>query len=113
MTRLSSIFLTTIALLGAIALGLSLAPGCTSLEGGPPTTPARAWVEASRAVHDVVAPRFTTYLQADTTLDPVTRANLERTVSDWEFMIRQAEAVLAPPAPSPAPAPAPSTGTGG
>jgi hypothetical protein len=118
MTRLASIVITTVLLLGAIAMGLVATPGCTSPGNGPPLSPARAWVDASRAVHDVIAPRFTIYLELDTTLDPVTRANLERTLTDWDFMIRQAEAAIAPPPavppgpPSPAP-PAAHPNTGG
>lgn len=80
-------------------------------------TPQRAWVDADRSFHGVIGLRFKGYVNADTTLDPLTRDVLLRSVDDWDFMIRQAEATLppasaAPPAPTPAAA-APEHGDGG
>jgi hypothetical protein len=53
--------------------------------------PQRAWIDASRKVYEVVAPRFQTYVMHDDTLDQVTKDQLLKTVSDWEFMVRQGE----------------------
>lgn len=95
-------------LVALIALALQwLTVACS---GPQRISPQYQWVTASRAVHDVLAPRLQVYLQADPALDPETRTNLLRVVDDWEFMIRQAEAVVGSPVAAPAqPTPAPST----
>lgn len=97
----------SLAILGPMS---GLLTSCTSQ--GLAQQPSRAWVEASRAVHDVVAPRFQAYVVADATLDDATRQVLLRTVSDWEFLIRQGE-LAHPPTPGLPPAPQPAAGGAG
>jgi hypothetical protein len=82
---------------------------CTAPGAGQ--LPSRAFVDASRAIHGAIGARFQAYVRADLSLDPTTRETLVRTVDDWEFMVRQAEAALEPALPAPAPpAPAPTGG---
>jgi len=98
--HLSFLTLWTV-LLCSLGVALLLAPlGCQ----GPAAMqqPNRAWVDASRQFHDVIGPRFVAYVQADATLDQLTRDVLVRTVSDWEFMVRQGEASIPVTAPAPA-----------
>lgn len=82
-------------------LFLAVIPACTTPGGA---SPSRAWVDASRAFHGVIGARFQAYVRADPTLDPTTRETLARTVDDWDFMIRAAEAALEPAPPAAAPA---------
>ncbi len=60
--------------------------------------PARDWVEASRATHDLIGPRFIAYVEADPALvnDPLGRASLIEAVADWDFMIQVGEAIYPP-----------------
>lgn len=92
--------LQAVLLLLAVLLALLPTPACQ----GPAAMqqPNRAWVDASRQFHDVIGPRFVAYVQADATLDQLTRDVLVRTVSDWEFMVRQGEASIPVTAPAPA-----------
>lgn len=110
LVTLGSTLLSLVALamiVAACGLFSAGATGCTA-PGPGAQLPSRAWVDASRAVHDVVAPRFQSYVMADATLDDATRQVLLRTVSDWEFMIRQGE-LATKPLPPAAPA---ATGAG-
>lgn len=108
--RLPILMALTCALLTLV--GVLATPACTSTSSIQ--QPSKAWVDGSRAVHDVIAPRLTAYLNADLQIDPITRDVLMRTLGDWEFMIRQGEAATAPiPTVAPAPATPPAaTGAG-
>jgi len=79
-------------LLLLVALSVTLGFSCKSTQALE--SPKRAWVDASRKIHDVLAPRLQTYLAADDQLDPITRDTLLRTIGDWEFLIRQGEATI-------------------
>jgi hypothetical protein len=98
----------SIALLALLAVLIAIASGplfsCASL---PSKQPATAWVEAERAVHDVLAPRFALYLEADAAaefaglapvLPPLERDLVSGLLADWDFRIRSHESAL-PPAP--------------
>lgn len=58
-------------------------------------TPDKAFVQMSRAMHGTVATEYLTYVSHDGTLSSVQKLNRADTVADWEFAIRQAEALLA------------------
>lgn len=57
--------------------------------------PAPAWVNASRKVHDAIAPQFKTYVDQDPTIDMETRNLWHGLLGDWLIMIEQAEAAQA------------------
>lgn len=96
-TRLAKLTLATLLSMAAIAATVTMLPaGCYGLGSGAGSLPRRAWVDASRAFHSAIGPRFLDYVAADPTLDETTRLVLERTVADWDFMVRQGEAEVAP-----------------
>lgn len=93
--------------LALVSLALALLPGCSALGlTGPAGDPMPQLVQASRAAHDQLAPRFVAYLRADASLDPLVRDQLEKLVGDWRMAIENGEAYLNPLPPTPAPAPA-------
>jgi len=83
MRRLPILFLLLLA---------AVLPSCAA---GSLSNPAAEWVQASRAVHDVIAPRFAAYVEADADLEEVERAQLLGLVGDWELMVRTAEDAIA------------------
>lgn len=84
-------------LLTALVLLCSFSSCCLFREGVTAEQPAEAWVRASRATHDLIVPRFILYAESDPTLNEVTKQALLGTLADWEFMIRQGEAIYPPP----------------
>lgn len=95
----------------ALALALLFA-SCSALGlgGGTVGDPTPDLVRASRAAHDVIAPRWAAYVAADPTLSPLMADQLVKLVADWRFAIERAEAFIQPP---PMSGPAPIAPAGG
>jgi hypothetical protein len=75
-----------------LVLPLCLAISCEATTALQP--PAPAWVHSARATHDVLAPRFAAYIDADATLAPDERQDLHNLLSDWLLNIEQSEAAI-------------------
>lgn len=75
-----------------LALPLLLLGSCRSPLYGPEA----AFVDASRATHEVLAPRWKGYVAADLELDALTRDQLLKLVDDWELAIQAATEALGP-----------------
>lgn len=82
-------FRRKVAVLLVLVLAL-LAASCSSAKKLV-VLPARQFVAGERAVHDLVAPRFTAYVNADTSLTESERAALTSVVADWPLAIAAAE----------------------
>ena len=84
--------LRSLSLLAALAAALLV--GCSMLGLGQTAEPLAAFVGASRATHDVIAPRFVSYVQADETLSAGARADLVGLVGERELALGRAEEFL-------------------
>lgn len=54
-------------------------------------SPTRAYLEADRAVYEIVAPAFRTYLEADPALTPNQKARRARLLDAWDLRLRKVE----------------------
>jgi len=85
--------LRPVLLLVLVVLPLCLGAACTSTKWMQ--APAPAWVQSARATHDVIAPRFRAYIDADVTLSVEERVDLHNLLADWNLNIQVSEQAIA------------------